>query len=298
MSISKPENQVSFSMPRAFASRHKFIVWDIALLLMISLSLGILAARTDLSQTTALLYTLLPERFAQVHEQAKRGAAEQLTTPELMAAMRDPDPGVRISAVQALGWRRAVEATDTLLEATYDPDTYVQEEAAAALGEIGQIQVLPRLEALQVVQGNSNVQLAAFEAEDQLIGRVAAALMIPRSAVQAVAVAPNGTAYAAISDDLYALSNGLWRRIRHLPASPDGLALGPDGQTIYLATNSVGLYRSKDGGKTWERGTFGMDSSSSSTVTAAAINPSNSQQVYIALASLETIELCIKNGTT
>jgi len=286
MSIIKPDNRVGFSLPRASAPRHKLIVWNMALLVTLVLSLGLVAAQIDPGQMTAWVSTLVPASPAFAQEETIRGVTEQLSTPALIAAMLDPDPGVRISAAQALGWRRAAEGTDALLKATYDPDAHVQEEAAAALGDIGQIQALPRLQALQVVQGNSNVQLAAFEAEDQLIGRVAAALKVPRSAVQALAVAPNGVAYAAVSDDLYVLSDGAWQRMGYLPASPNELTLGPDGQTIYLATDSPGLYRSKNGGKIWEHGTFDQNSPTPWTVTAAVINPGNPQEIYIALASI------------
>ena len=54
---------------------------------------------------------------------------------------------------------------------------------------------------------------------------------------------------------------------------------------IYLTTVSAGLYRSLDGGETWEYVQFGLQTPTHLNVTAIAVDPHNSRQVYIALVS-------------
>jgi HEAT repeats len=282
--VSNVDPHIHFSAQRWKTATHQPRTWEFAFVFAALLSLGVLMTQIDSSALSDLLNPLLPKSFAQIHEQALQGPTQQLTVPELIEALQDPDPQVRLSAVQTLGWRRAAEATDAVLQATYDPDVHVREEAATALGNLGQFQTLPRLLTLQVAEPNANVQLAAFEAEDQLTAHLAAGLKVPRSAVQAWGVAPNGTVDVAVFGDLYRLDHGAWKRIDRLPASPSGLALGPNGQLIYLTTANGDLYRSQDGGLTWEEAALSGSTANPLKVTAAVIDPRDAQTIYLALA--------------
>jgi len=207
------------------------------------------------------------------------------TVPELISALNDTAPRARVNAAQALASMHAVGATDALLAATYDSDAVVREEAAAALGEIGAIQALPRLQELQIVSGNTYIEIAAFEAEGKITKNIGAALNVPRADVQAWAVAQNGAAYAAASNELFALHDGVWEHMSYLPDSPNSISANFDGQTLFMSTNSSGLYRSQDGGKIWEQMQFGMQAPTQLTVTAVVLNPGNTNQVYIALSA-------------
>ncbi|MBI5304970.1 MAG: HEAT repeat domain-containing protein [Chloroflexi bacterium] len=205
----------------------------------------------------------------------------------LMFALRASNPQVRLRAAQDLGWRRSTEAADALIAATYDADARVREEATTALGEIGAFQALSRLRELQVVQGNENIQRAAFEAEQQLAGQVARGLQVPRSKVQAFTVAPTGHVYAAANDAFYVQRDESWARVGHLPDTPVALAVTADGHSIYAATIDAGLNRSENDGKTWARVQFGMDTPTQLSVTAMAVDPKDARRLYIALASTQ-----------
>ncbi len=279
----KPPGQLLFLIRRPSAQPPKRIAWEVAIVATMLVFVGFLVWLDPTELLSVADATSLGHSVTLAPSSGPSNRTDQMTTSELMAALNDARPDARLSAAQALGWRRTTQAEDALLGATNDSDARVVEEAAAALGEIGDVKALPRLQALQVVQGNANIQLAAFEAEDALTERIAAQMGVPRSQVQAIAVAANGQAYAAMGDALYLLDQGRWDRVSHLPASPTGLALSPDGMLIYLATPVVGIYRSRDGGRSWEHSDFGPAEPLS--VTAAVIDPQAPQAIYMALAT-------------
>ena len=179
----------------------------------------------------------------------------------------------------------AVGATDALVAATYDSDALVREEAAAALGEIGTLQALPRLQELQLVSGNTYIEIAAFEAQAKIIKNIAAVFNVPPSGVQAWAVAQNGAAYAAVYNELFTLRGENWMHVSQFPDTPNSLSVNLDGQSLFVATNSSGLYRSQDRGTTWEPMQFGLQTPTQLTVTAVVVSPGNTEQVYIALSA-------------
>ncbi len=260
-----------------------YFVWDIALVVAIVLSLAFLATRVNATLAAQLADWMGPNPSAETHAPMLQ-SNERANAAELTIALRDPSASVRASAAQTLGAMRAASATDALIAATYDADVQVRTHAAAALGEIGALGALPRLQELEITQGNIYVETAAFAAEGKIAQKVASALNIPVSAVQSVSVAKNGTAYAAALNDLYVLRNGEWQPVSYLPATPNDLSVGPDGQLIFMSTVSSGLYRSEDGGETWEHLAYGLQTPTQLTVTAVVVNPENVQQIYIALA--------------
>ena len=264
-------------------TRHPRLWMDAILALVIVLSLAFLATRTN-SAFASAVRAFLPGRSAEVEQEPLLRSVDRATVPELIAALKDPVPSVRISSAEALGSKHAEAASDALLAATYDSNARVREEAAAALGEIGDIKTLPRLRELEAVSGNTLVEMAAFEAEGKITADVAAALNVPRSGVQALTVTQNGVAYAAALNDFYTLRGNAWQQISHLPAIPNDISAAPDGRLIFMSTDSSGLYQSQDGGGTWEHLQYGMQTPTQLKTTAVAVNPRNTDQVFAALA--------------
>lgn len=206
----------------------------------------------------------------------------------LIFALQAASPQVRLRAVQELGWRRMIQSADALINATYDADVRVREEAILALGEIGAVQALPRLQELQLVQGNERLQQAAFQAERQLTNQIARGLAVSRSQVQAFALSPAGEVYAAAYDALYVQRDDTWKRLGHLPATPVALVFTPDNQTLFVATDELGLYLSSDEGKTWTHVEFGRKSSSRWNVTAFTLDANDARRMFAALTSEPT----------
>ena len=77
-----------------------------------------------------------------------------------------------------------------------------------------------------------------------------------------------------------------WTQASALPSRP--LALAAAGKTpglVFVGTESLGLFRSNDGGVSWqpvESAVLGLDQGAPVAVTALAINPEDEQIVYAA----------------
>lgn len=178
----------------------------------------------------------------------------------------------------------AQQDTNELIAMSRAPAAQTRVGAIAALGERGAIQALPRAQELQVVDGDANVQQAAYYAEDHLRAQIATALNLNVSEVKFLAATETGDAYTVTNANLYGLRDRAWSWISALPDTPNGIAVAPDGRTLYLATVSTGLWRSLDGGTTWKHVQFGLNTPTQLTVTAVIVNPEHAWQIFIALA--------------
>jgi hypothetical protein len=203
---------------------------------------------------------------------------------ESLRAATSPDGDVQDGAL-AVTPPTANLDSNALVEMTYDRSADYRVDAVTSLAERGEIRALLRIQELQVVDGNDNVQQAAYKAEDQFRAHIATELYLPMTEIRYVVATESGDAYAVSNDSLYALRDGKWQFINQLPDAPNGIATTPDRQTIYLATNMTGLWRSNDSGATWKRIQFGIDTPTQLTVTAVTINPEHSWQIFVALAA-------------
>lgn len=275
-------------LTKPIAKSRWLVLWDAALVVAIVALVAVLATHANAARANKEIPAASPEQAVRAPE-PPTGAAAQASVADLIARLKDPAATVRDTAAQELGLKRSTEALNALLAATYDSDGQVRSDAAASLGDIGAIQALPRLEELQLTQGYIDVEMAAFEAQGKVTRQVAAALNVPAAQVQALAVAPNGTAYAAAMSQLFVFDQGDWLPVGPLPDAPNNIAAGPDGQLLYLSTDNSGLYRSENGGRAWEHVQFGRQTPTQLTVTAALVDPSDADRVYIALAADSSI---------
>jgi photosystem II stability/assembly factor-like uncharacterized protein len=101
-----------------------------------------------------------------------------------------------------------------------------------------------------------------------------------------LAVGPDSRLYALTSQGLFASDGQTWQALS-LPEAAASLAVAPnDPQRLYAGGVSTGVYRSTDGGRTWERVDSGMALTPGVAlrVTALAVDPHNPQQVVAATA--------------
>lgn len=223
--------------------------------------------------------------------------ASPVVVPVLITALNDSDVSVRAGAAQVLGLRRESQAIAPLTAATRDADASVRLEAANALGSLGAWEVSPRLDQLQVNETNYTVRQAAIAAKETYKAEIAQAIGVPFSELRDISVTVGDAPqiYAVTTSNLYALhGTASWVLVSHLPDVPLAIATGANPTLIYLATVSSGLYRSLDGGATWEHVQFGLQTLTQLTVTAVVVNPQDSRQMFIALAA-QNVETGVKS---
>jgi len=85
-----------------------------------------------------------PARRREVVQLLASYPAAEVREP-LLAALEDPDAGVRVEAASAVGRVQLTEAVPRLLDWLDDPDADVRAAAARALGDIGQESTIPSL---------------------------------------------------------------------------------------------------------------------------------------------------------
>jgi HEAT repeat protein/MFS family permease len=76
---------------------------------------------------------------------ALRGPEGEMTVPQIIERLNDPDADVREEAARALGRLRSLEAVEVLIVHMRDPASKIRSEAALALGEIGDARAIPAL---------------------------------------------------------------------------------------------------------------------------------------------------------
>lgn len=257
---------------------------------------------TDFEQHTRLLveynspvaYQMLIQYLKQSEPLTQRAIvltalqkASPIVVPELITALSDPDAGVRAGTAEALGLRGEYQAIAALTIATRDVDASVRWEAVKSLSALDAWQVLPRLEQLGVNESNSDVRQAAIAAQELFKNEMAQAIGVLAPELRDISVTTGDAPqiYAVTPSDLYARRGAAWTLVSRLPDAPLAIATGADPNLIYLATVSAGLYRSINGGETWDHVQFGLATPTQLIVTAITIDPQKSRRVYIALAA-------------
>lgn len=216
------------------------------------------------------------------------GSSSPNVVPELRRALKDDDPFVRAGAAQVLGMRHEKSAVTDLIDATRDAKAQVRRESIRSLVQLDAWQAMPRIDQLLVDELQEDVRQAAQAAKDAFRTEVAFDLGIPLAQVHDVIAtsSPLPRYYAVTTTDFYTRQGTNWQRVSQLPDAPTAIAAGSNNELVYLATQTSGLYRSKDGGKSWEYVQFGLKTPTRLTVTAVTIDPVDDQHIYIALASL------------
>jgi hypothetical protein len=143
------------------------------------------------------------------------------------------------------------------------------------------------LEQLAVNEPDYAVRQAAIAAGGLFKMEMAEAIGVLDPALRDISVTTGDLPqiYAVTANNLYARHGTAWTLVSRLPDAPLAIATGAEPNLIYLTTVSAGMYRSRDGGETWEYAAFGLQTATNLAITAIVVDPRDGRHLYIALAS-------------
>lgn len=105
--------------------------------------------------------------------------------------------------------------------------------------------------------------------------------------VENLIVGPERRIYALTGQGLFVTQGDTWQKLESVPETPVSLVAVPgDPQTIYAGSASTGVYRSTDGGQTWQslNQGLGLIPGAALRVTALAVAEDNPEHVVAATA--------------
>jgi hypothetical protein len=217
-------------------------------------------------------------------------AAGETAVPYLLSALHSNDWVTRRNAADMLSYIASPTSTNALQDVLANevvPDVRVN--AALALGNIASYTAINELERAAVTDTNAQVRQTAQDSLAREKTRIALAAGVNEQDLNAYAVAPADTrvAYAATRRNLVVTRDGgkTWTTYAQaLPSVTTTLAVSPsDSRVLYAGVDSMGIYKSVDGGHTWTAMNSGLDTAPGTrfVVTAITIDPNNAEHVAI-----------------
>ncbi len=201
------------------------------------------------------------EELTPSREQAQAAleqAGDAAVSP-LLTALRSPNAILRRNAAEVLGYigsGRSIAMLTSVL--ANDADARVRVEAAWALSQMDDLTTAATLERASLLDPDARVRQAANDALEGIRWNLAtrAGYNVVTARVFAVAPSQPATVYLAADDQVLVSedSGKTWRHVSKTPGRVVSLAVSSsDANTVYLGTESAGLYASRDGGQTWTR---------------------------------------------
>jgi len=220
------------------------------------------------------------------------GAGEAAVAP-LLIALRSNNVILRRNAADMLGFIASPTSVPALQDTlANDSVPAVRRNAAFALGEIGTFEPIAALQQASVLDTNALVRQTAQDSLSRIHTRIALSAGIDDNDLNSYAVAPSDadTLYAATGRDLKVTNDGgkTWTGLKQtLPSLTNQLAVSPsDPLTLYAAVDSMGMFKSVDGGKTWAALNTGLSIGPGLRISSISIDPNNDAQVLIATGLL------------
>lgn len=226
-------------------------------------------------------------------QQAQRNleSAGEAAVPQLVLALRSDSAAQRRNAADMLGYIASSQATAALQNALRsDPVPAVRRNAAWAMGEIKDAQAVNDLQQAAITDRSEMVRGAASDSLARIRTVLASAVKANEQWISAFAVAPSQPTrvYVAAKRDVSVSNDGgkNWNTLSNvLPSQVSALAVNPkNAQELYVGVEAMGIYKSADGGATWNAMNTGivLTPGAREAISAIAIDPDDTNVIYVA----------------
>jgi hypothetical protein len=208
----------------------------------------------------------------------------------LVAALHSTNPVLRRNAAEMLGYMASPRAAQPLLESlASDPDPSVRVQAVQSLSALNSAELAGPIQRAAVFDKDILVRRAAVDSLSGIRLNLASRAGKDQRITSAFAVAPNEpqTIYIAEMGDIAISRDGgkAWRGGGTLPSRVASLAVSAaNSDMVYAGTESLGFFRSNDGGMTWSASNtgLGLQPGVSVSVTALTTDPQDPDRLFAA----------------
>lgn len=293
------QNLSYFKQVQSKMSRPRFMAAGIAIvgLILLVAFAAMNASATPRSnaemQMASWVNDLKSDGLTTQRQQAQRNLelAGEAAVPQLVVALRSDSAAQRRNAADMLGYIASPQATAALQSALQnDAVPAVRRNAAWALGEIKDARTINDLQQAAITDHSEQVRSAAADSLARIRTTLAKAAGVNEQWIGAFAVAPSETnnVYVAAKRDVSVSKDGgktFSTLANVLPSQVTALAVNPkNAQEMYVGVEAMGIYKSVDGGATWNASNSGitLTPGAREAISAIAIDPNNANEVYVA----------------
>ncbi len=218
-------------------------------------------------------------------------SAGEVAVPALLVALRSENSAQRANSAEMLGYIASATATDALRTALRtDSVPTVRRNAAWALGEIKSASAINDLVQTSITDRSSMVRGAAADSLARIRTTLAQSAGVNEQFIGAFASAPTDAnlVYVAAQRDLHTSKDGgkTWTKQSNvLPSQISALATSPNNaHELFAGVDSMGIYKSTDGGATWQAVNNGitLTPGARDAISAIALDPENPTVIYVA----------------
>jgi hypothetical protein len=291
-------SQPTFRTPRKSPGRRVFI-WLALLLALAELGVVVVISASANPPNAAeiriqgLVNELDEDRLTAARHDAMSDLENlgEAAVPALMVALRSDSAALRRNAADMLGFIASPSSVASLqYTLANDPVPPVRRNAAWALGEVNSFAAIGDLQRAAIFDGNNLVRQTAKDSIARIRTRLALAAGINETQLDSWAVSPqNGDViYATTRRDLVVSKDGgmTWNLLTQvLPGLTTQLVTSPtNAQVLYAGVDGSGIYKSTDGGRSWNAINYGLPIMPGArfVVTAITVDPTEPQRLVIA----------------
>ncbi len=222
--------------------------------------------------------------------QQKLEEAGDAAVDPLIAALRSTNPVLRRNSTEMLGYLVSPRAEQPLIDILLnDSDASVRGEAIMSLGEFGDLKLTEIIQHAAIFDKDVTVRQAAQSSLTVIRQNLAARAGKDARITSAFAIAPTQpqVVYLAEMGDIAVSRDGgkTWHGAGTLPSRAASLAVSAQSpDVVYAGTESLGFFRSTDGGIAWSPSNTGLGLKPGVTLSVTALtgDPQDPDRLFAA----------------